>query len=153
MSNARAVQNETKPDWQMPLSPERYDRSATLTAAERAALADVAALAPQQHLLLPTRPSTQVLSRLTQPLQDVYHLGHTYTDAFIPFLRYMYLQMARLEKPFWAWSKEEWIAAMLPAHAPADGIRATMRVVAYLLCDLLIIDDHFLSSHLACVVF
>jgi hypothetical protein len=153
MSKAHAVAIEPMADWQMPLSPEQYDRSATLTEAERAALADVGALAPQQHLLLSARPSTQILARLTQPLQDVYHLGHTYPGACIPFLRYMYQQMAHLEKPFWAWSKEEWISAMLPVHAPADGIRATMRVVAYLLCDLLIIDDHFLSYHLACVVF
>jgi len=153
MSNFRAIQIEPIADWQMPLSTERYDRSATLTEAERVALADVGALAPQQHLLLARRPSTQILSRLTQPLQDVYHLGHTYPDAFIPFLRYMYQQTAHLEKPFWAWSMQEWITAMLPAHAPADGIRATMRVVAYLLCDLLIIDEHFLSYHLACVVF
>ncbi len=153
MSKAHAVAIEPMTDWQMPLWPERYDRSATLTEAERVALADVGALASQQHLLLPGRPSTHILARLTQPLQDVYQLGHTHPDALIPFLRYMYQQMARLEKPFWAWSEEEWVSAMLPAHAPADGIRATMRVVAYLLCDLLIIDEHFLSYHLACVVF
>lgn len=153
MSKAHAVPIEPMADWQMPLSPERYDRSAMLTEAERVALADVGALAPELHLLLPARPSTQILARLTQPLQDVYHLGHTSPGACIPFLRYMYQQMAHLEKPFWAWSIQDWISAMLPVHAPADGIRATMRVVAYLLCDLLIIDDHFLSYHLACVVF
>jgi len=103
--------------------------------------------------LLPGRPSTQILARLTQPLQDVYQLGHTSADALVPFLRFIYRQMAHLDKPFWAWSKEEWISAMLPAHAPADGIRTTIRVVAYLLYDLLVIDEHLLSYYLACVVF
>src|SRR5260370_12528736 len=153
MSKAHAVPIEPMADWQMHLSPEEYGRRETLTEAERGALADVGALAPQERLLLPARPSTRILARLTQPLQDVYHLGHASPGACIPFLRYMSQQMAHLDKPFWAWSREDWISAMLPVHAPADGIRATMRVAAYLLCDLLIIDDHFLSYHLACVVF
>lgn len=100
MSKAQAVAVEPGTDWRMPLSPAQYDRRATLTEAERLALAEVGALAPEQHLLMAARPSTKVLARLTQPLKDIYQLGHTSADSLVPFLRYMYQQMAYLDKPF-----------------------------------------------------
>src|SRR5260221_9728237 len=130
-------------DWRMPLVPQRYDRRATLTEAEREALAEVVALTPQQHLLLPSRSATHRLSRLTQPLQDVYDLGHSISKMSISYLRSMYRQMAQSGKPFWAWSRQEWLEALADAYRARSrtGTPVTIRAAAYLLCGLLITGD------------
>jgi len=47
-------------------------------------------------------------------------------------------QMLQTNKPFWAWSKEEWLGAIASAKGK-HGIAITMRVAAYLLCGLLIL--------------
>jgi hypothetical protein len=74
-------------------------------------------------------------------------------DGRTPYLRWMYQQMLQANKPFWAWSKEEWLKATSGANSTRRGIMVMMRVAAYLLCGLLIIDDHYLPFHLARIVF
>ncbi len=153
MAEAHARQRRTTADWQMPLSSEQYDRSPTLTQAEREALVEVIPLRPGRRFLQPEQPSIQVLARLTQPLQDIYDLKGCDPDGRTPYLRWMYQQMLQANKPFWAWSKEEWLKATSGANSTRRGIMVMMRVAAYLLCGLLIIDDHYLPFHLARIVF
>jgi hypothetical protein len=51
MSKLHAVSVEPISAWQMPVSPERYDRGALLTNAERRALAEVMSLPLGQPFL------------------------------------------------------------------------------------------------------
>jgi len=156
MAEAHATQRRTTADWQMPLSSEQYDRSPTLTQAEREALVEVAAPRKQgDHFFQPHRLSLQALARLIRPLQDIYDLKGCYPGALVSYLYWMCLQMLQMDKPFWAWSKEEWIEAVTGAGStrPQKGGMITARVTAYLLCGLLIIDDRYLATHLARIVF
>ena len=108
MSESHATQIHAHDDWQMPLSLEPYDRSPTLTGAEREALAEVMAL-PRirgRPLILPNHLSNQILVRLTRPLQDVYDLNPSHSKSRLPFIYRMYGQMLKLNKPFWGWSKD-----------------------------------------------
>ncbi len=154
MSESQAMQRRASSDWQMPLSLEWYDRSTTLTQAERKALAEFAVPRKQgQSFFHPDRPLTHLLARLTRPLQDVYDLKQCHPAGRIPYLYYMCQQMFQMNKPFWAWSKEEWLKAISGASHARKGVMITIRLTAYLLCGLLIIEDHYFPSHLARLVF
>src|SRR5258708_21622990 len=154
MNEAHAVSLEGRADWRMPLLPESYNRSATLTPAERKALFEEANLPPRYRFLSPRRPSTQILSRLTQPLQDIYDLWHTHPTDSVPYLRWMFRQLERTGKPFWAWSQEEWAEIITCAYdkLPHVGMLMTMRIAAYLLCSLLITGNQFSPSNMALII-
>ena len=95
MSESYAAQIGERSDWQMPLFPEWYDRTATLTEVEREALAEQAGLPIRYRFLSPKRPSTQILSRLARPLQDVSDLWHTDPTDSVPYLRWMFGRMVQ----------------------------------------------------------
>src|SRR6266550_4711123 len=95
MHNLQAVPVGTAAGWRMPLVPEQYDRSTNLTDAERAALVVVLAFQGGTPTLEPYFSSTQILARLTQPLQDIYTLWHAGPNTdYTYFLRWMYRRMA-----------------------------------------------------------
>jgi integrase len=137
----------------MPVLPEQYDRQPVLTAEEQEALAEVAALDPEKRFLLSDLTSPQALTRLVQPLRDVYHLGHRNPKQTAPYLRVMCQQMARKGKPFWAWSGEEWLEVMASTQPSRMGIPVTIRAAAYLLRGLLITGEQFSPYILARSVF
>jgi integrase len=157
MSESHAIQIETVADWQMPLSHEVYDQSPTLTQAEQEALTEVTVpRIPGHHLFRPDQPSMKVLARLLQPLHDIYDLRRSNPGGRIPYLHCMCQHMLQANKPFWAWSKEEWLRAISDANSTDKSNRGVMimtRVTAYLLGGLLIIDDHAFPSHLTRLVF
>lgn len=151
MSESHAAQTRPHDDWQMPLERLQYDRSPQLSEAEREALAEVMAL-PGYTFLRSAHLSNQILARLTRPLQDVYDLKPSNPRGRVPFISWMYGQMLKLNKPFWDWSKEEWLKAISDVST-RQGIVITMRVTAYLLCHLLIIDHLCCPAYLARIVF
>ena len=155
MSEAYAVRIGEQENWQMPLLPEWYDRTATLTEVEREALAEQAGLPIRYRFLSPKRSSTQILSRFTRPLQDVYDLWHTDSTDSVPYLRWMFGRMIQTGKPFWVWSYEEWAEAISFAYGKfkKTGEALTIRIAAYLLCDLLIIGNQFSPSQMALIIF
>src|SRR6266496_1578605 len=155
MNESRAAQIGERTDWQMPLLPEWYDQTATLTTREREALAEQAGLPIRYRFLSPKRPSTQILSRLARPLQDVYNLWHTDPTDSVPYLRWMFERMVRTGKPFWAWSYEEWAETITYAYGKSKktGEPLTIRIAAYLLCGLLIVGNQFSPSQMAVIIF
>jgi hypothetical protein len=153
MSESPAVQISTLVDWQMPLSLEHYDRSPALTQAEREALSEVIVNhVPRTPLLPLNRPSTHTLARLIRPLQDVHDFKQCHPGGRASYLYCMCQQMLQTNKPFWVWSKEEWLKVITSANGK-HGIAITIRVAAYLLCGLLLIEDQYFPSHLARLVF
>jgi hypothetical protein len=154
MRKSQATQISPRVDWQMPLSLEQYDRNPVLTGAERDALAEVVALPPLSPLsgLIHEVLSAEALTRLLRPLQDVYDFKQCYPTARVSYLRRMCQQMYQRNKPFWGWSKEEWLSMISDTNGNR-GIAITMRVTAYLLCGLLVIEDRYLSAHLARLIF
>lgn len=155
MNESHVALMEERADWQMPLLPEWYDQTATLTEVEREALAEQAGLPIRYRFLSPKRPSTQILSRLARPLQDVYDLWHTDPTDSVPYLRWMFERMVRTGKPFWAWSYEEWAETITFAYGKSTktGEALTIRIAAYLLCGLLIIGNQFSPSQMALIIF
>jgi hypothetical protein len=153
MSEVPARQISALGDWQMPFELQHYDRSPVLTQVEREALSEVVANHIPRTPLLPQRqPSTHTLARLIRPLQDVHDFKQCHPGGRAPYLYCMFQQMLQTNKPFWTWSKEEWLQAIARANGK-HGIAITMRVAAYLLCGLLIIEDQYFPSHLARLVF
>jgi len=144
----------------MPLVPENYDRRIALSQEEKDALAEIARLSPTAHISPAYRPVAHVLSRFARPLYDCYALRRDDADGFSRFLRYMYGAMARTETPFWAWTQEEWLAALASAPAATgptmrvwSGELVSMRLVAYLLCGRIVAGGRFSSTELARTVF
>ncbi len=153
MRESQAMQISAQLDWQMPLSLERYDRSPALTQAEREALSEVILHhVPRTPLLPLNRPSTHALAHLIRPLQDVHDFKQCHPGGRASYLYCMCQQMLQTNKPFWVWSKEDWLKAIASANGK-HGIAITMRMTAYLLCGLLIIEDQYFPSHLARLVF
>src|SRR6266487_291189 len=154
MRKSQTTQISTRVDWQMPLSLEQYDRNPVLTGAERDALAEVVALPPLSPLsgLIHEVLSAEALTRLMRPLQDVYDFKQCYPRARVSYLRRMCQQMYQRNKSFWGWSKEEWLSMISDTNGNR-GIAITMRVTAYLLCGLLVIEDRYLPAHLARLIF
>jgi hypothetical protein len=153
MRESSAVKAGMQKHWQMPLPSELYDRRPTLTPEERMVLAEVAALAPEKRFLHSDLTQPQALTRLVRPLQDVYDLGHRTPKQTAPYLRVMCQQMARLKKPFWAWSGEEWLEVMASTQPSRTGIPVTIRAAAYLLRGLLVTGQQFSPFSLACFAF
>jgi len=144
----------------MPLVPENYDRRIALSQEEKDALAEIARLSPTAHISPAYRPVAHVLSRFARPLYDCYALRRDDADGFSRFLRYMYGAMARTETPFWAWTQEEWLAALASVPAATgptmrvwSGELVSMRLVAYLLCGRIVAGGRFSSTELARTVF
>lgn len=155
MSEVHATRHEEQADWHMPLFPQWYDQSTTLTEAEREALTEKTELPLRNGFLSPKLLSTQALSHLARPLQDVYDLWHPDPTDCVPYLRWMYRQMIQRGTPFWVWSYEEWgeVATLAFGKFTQQGVPLTIRVAAYLLCGLLITGPRFSPSHMALILF
>jgi len=153
MRESQAVQSRASVDWQMPLSLEHYDRNPTLTQAEQEALAVVTLPRKVGYHFFSMQSSIQILARLLQPLQDVYALKQYNDHGRVAYLRWMCQQMLQMNKPFWAWSKEEWLKTISDVNRSNSGILTTIHVTAYLFCNLLIIDDRCYPFFLARIVF
>src|SRR5260370_9138819 len=153
MRESQAMEISARVDWQMPLSLEQYDRSPALTQAEREALSEVIVHHVADTRCLPlNRPPTHALARIIRALQDVHDFKQCHPGGRAPYLYCMCQQMLQTNKPFWVWPKEEWLKAISSAKGK-HGIAITMRVAAYLLCGLLILEDQYFPSHLARLVF
>jgi len=155
MNEVHATLPDERAGWRMPLFPQWYDQSTTLTEAEREALTEKTELPLRNGFLSLNLPSTQALLRLARPLQDVYNVWHPDPTNYVPYLRWMYRQMVQRGKPFWAWSHEEWgeAATLAFGEFAQQGVPLTIRVAAYLLCGLLITGPRFSPSHMALILF
>ncbi len=157
MSNTQKARSDFIRNWSMPLASCAYDRRIVLTKEEQEALAEGEAI---QSFFPFDHPAVQLLAWLTQPLQDVHELKHIQSSKAVKrsltlYLRFMYRQLARIEKSFWGWSQEEWAVVHQAAHTicPPRGELVTFRLATYLFGGYLIIDDRFSSVSLAFLVF
>src|SRR5712691_4792672 len=132
-----------RPDWRMPLSPERYDRG-PLSEAERDALAVL--FDREMPVTGAARKAAEAaLARLSRPLHEVYALRRRDAGRRAPATRLMLRQMHRRRRAFWQWAPREWhevVGATARDFDEAnalsdgrDGLRPHLLDVAYLLCD------------------
>jgi hypothetical protein len=126
--------------WRMPIVPEDYDRRA-LTQEERWAL--------ERSVLRPTDTSSKqaiavrrMLTRLSRPIADIYHLRHQGRSASAESAvqRIMRGEMLRRGNTFWDWLPAEWMETLCPSvslfharYGPKKGLRVTLMDAAYLL--------------------
>jgi len=98
--------------WAWPLDLESYDRTPALSSEEQEALA---------AFLLPRRDRAQVVStasqqgkltRLMQPLSDVFALIEGDKPAKINSIHLVLRMCAREERPFWAWEHPTWLRVL-----------------------------------------
>jgi len=128
--------------WAWPLDLENYDRTPALSSEEQEALA---------AFLLPRRDRAQVVStasqqgkltRLMQPLSDVFALIEGDKPAKINSIHLVLRMCAREERPFWAWEHPTWLRVLgtsreefFTIHKPGNltEIRQYIIAAAYLL--------------------
>src|SRR5712691_9197794 len=128
--------------WAWPLDVEIYDRTPVLSPSEQEALA---------AFLLPRRDRAQVVStasqqgkltRLMQPLSDVFAVIEGDKPAKINSIHLLLRMCAREERPFWAWEHPTWLRVLgtsreefFTIHKPGNltEIRQYIIAAAYLL--------------------
>lgn len=111
----------------MPIIPQDYDRS-PLTEAEGQALEHLghASQSARGAMNTASRESfaaRSALSRLDQPLTDVFHVRHQdRTKVRIRSVHFvMHREMYRRGKMFWDWSADEWMDTLCPTAAVFDA--------------------------------
>ncbi len=150
------------PDWTRRFDLEPYDRNASLTEAERAALESLASYGGTASQWF--KQGRLGLERLLRPLRDVTaYLG---ADIFNQrkVARLLAKEMHKRQRSYWGWSDEEWIATIAPTQlsfeqlhrSRGDGYRRYVITTAYLLADVVpfqALGAHFSRYDLACTVF
>lgn len=100
-------------EWYWPIDLERYDRAVSLSAAEKAELALIAARTGGTGGTWPAR-SRAVLQRLLEPIVDVLNIsipGESNTASknnVRPTIRAFVVEMHRRQISFWGWSEDDW---------------------------------------------
>src|SRR6266566_2426429 len=132
--------------WQMPITPDDYDRS-PLSSEEHQAIEHMKNVSSCVHGVFnpssrESRAAKSVLTRLSQPFTDIFHLRYQgRMEARCTGVHLMmYREMARHGKMFWNWSPNEWTETLCPqarVFATQHGLGASGRNVimdaAYLL--------------------
>jgi hypothetical protein len=138
--------------WTWPEQLATYDKRPDLSELEATTLAKYA----RQYRECRTQKTMDfrgTLDRLIGPLEDVFSFTETrrYWRSLTIF--FMLREMARRNRSYWAWSKEEWIETM----AARKGERQHVIAAAYLLCGFSsleqVTETHLVYSVLAKKVF
>ena len=132
--------------WRWPINREAYDRTLTLSAAERAELARCfgawgTVTEPQIRIRQTTRT---ILHRLLHPIHDVLTFLRVSPNTYWETVRVMCMEMHRRGTPFWAWEASEWGESICGSGAlfaqrygrtyDRPRSRPLLPVLAYLLC-------------------
>ena len=128
--------------WQMPISPEAYERTVTLSAADLEAIDSVV---EHRFPALETRRGRLVhlqLAWLLRPLQDVLSLTQPPLQTTrVSVLSFILREMRRRRKSFWVWSREEWAETVAPSSdvfrketGRGPDTRKHLIAICYLLC-------------------
>jgi hypothetical protein len=122
--------------WSPPVDLARYDRTPTLSAAERVALARVTAwdaVPPRDAHAL--RAPYRALARLVGPLREA--LAATGFAPTTPptAVRAVLREMQRRQRAYWGWGRAEWCAVLAACERDPHGAgaRAVALALAYLL--------------------
>ncbi len=134
--------------WQMPVRPESYDRS-PLTEQERWALEQSVTHAGERAARSRFRSTSfrnaqRFLTRLNQPIADVFFLRHPSTAKNQVTARFaMHQAMHQYGKVFWEWSADQWVEVLSPnpehfqeKHGKWQNMRTTIMDAAYLLWEV-----------------
>jgi hypothetical protein len=128
---ALAAVRETVPArrWTALLDPSRYDRAATLTAAEREALALLDA-----HRYHWPAGTACALERLVRPIDDALDVIASHPAWWGRSSTRSLLLRGASEHGlmFWGWDREQWLQTLRGANT---NYRPAVTAVAYLLCD------------------
>jgi len=128
--------------WTMPLVPQQYDRS-PWTATEKAAtqLLTMSPGALSRRRIC--REGLATLSRLLQPLEDVFRLRYPQADAFQRDFwgprNDLLHGMLHYDAACWQWTKDEWLGFLRkdnPLAHHSGAAYPTLTTFAYLLCDV-----------------
>ncbi|MFJ2444364.1 hypothetical protein ACIOWG_28855 [Streptomyces sp. NPDC087658] len=148
LTEASAFATDAAPSWPWPVEPDRYDRRAELTGAEREALASLGTdLRRYPGGYAPEDPQWKTVRRLLRPLDDVRSSlwcpdDGSYRRGVDDAIALMLLRCAEHGRMVWAWSAEDWLALIgtsarqFTANAPgwAEGTaRPYLAAYAYLL--------------------
>lgn len=150
--NRRAYDNQ---EWHWPIDPTQYDRSGTLTDAEA-----------REFAYLVSRPSGrtghwsprthEILRRLWHPIQDVMKWTQANESAQWSVMRALVAEMDRRQQAYWGWTQAQWIETFQPSNyafqahfIAAEGGRAQLLAVAYLLCEFAGLYDIGMYDRLA----
>jgi len=128
--------------WAWPLDVEIYDRAPALSSQEKEAL--TAFLLPRRQLaqMVSTASQQGRLTRLMQPLSDVFTAIEGEEQAKIESTHLLLRMCAREGQPFWVWEHPTWLRVLgtsledfFTIHKPGNqtGIRQYVIAAAYLL--------------------
>jgi hypothetical protein len=128
--------------WAWPLDVAIYDRTPALSSEEQEALAVF--LLPRRNLaqMVSTASQQGKLTRLMQPLSDVFAVIEGDKEAKINSIHLLLRMCAREGQPFWAWEHPTWLRVLgtsreefFTIHKPGNltEIRQYIIAAAYLL--------------------
>jgi integrase len=127
--------------WQMPLVPERYNRS-PLTPEERWALERYCQIDSRTGHSKEASSARKLLVRFFHPLTEVFGLRHQERSAMYlgDVHRIMLREMSRRGTMFWDWSEQEWVDTLCPTpslfntkHGKKSCVHMAIMDTAYLL--------------------
>ncbi len=99
--------------WRWPINLAMYDRTPSLSEAERSELNRRLG----QGMLQIRQPSKAILHRLVRPIHDALLLVHPTRSIYNNTIRLMLIEMHHRGTAFWGWSLEEWCESICPGNA------------------------------------
>ena len=99
--------------WRWPINLAMYDRTPSLSEAERSELNRRLG----QGMLQIRQPSKAILHRLVRPIHDALLLVHPTRSIYNNTIRLMLIEMHRRGTAFWGWSLEQWCESICPSNA------------------------------------
>ncbi len=128
--------------WTWPLDLEIYDRTPALSPSEHEELAAFLLLRRDRAQVVSTASQQGKLTRLMQPLSDVFAVIEGEKQAKINSIHLLLRMCAREKQPFWAWEHRTWLRVLgtsredfFTIHKPGNQteIRQYVIAAAYLL--------------------
>ncbi len=99
--------------WRWPINLAIYDRTPSLSEAERSELNRRLG----QGMLQIRQPSKAILHRLVRPIHDALVLVRPTASIYNNTIHLMLMEMHRRGTAFWGWSLEEWCESVCPSNA------------------------------------
>ncbi len=132
MNSAPAAHDAVDTPWHPPIELSRYDRTATLAAAERAALAVIAPRNQQwnQHRVA-YRQALQTLARLRQPILETLTILGYHPRRHTDIWGVLAETMRQTGQAYWGWDdtawetatcsrSQDWAPDAVPLHLPGQ---------------------------------
>jgi integrase len=128
------AQRPARCTWQWPVDRTRYDRTLSLSTAERTAL-DTFVRAVEANQYYAMTALKQPLQRLIQPIQETGSVLGIHPRTLARIVNCLLQQMHRYGKPFWAWTTDEWVQAFSRQSLMAWVVFNPALAISYVLCD------------------